>query len=213
MITVNPKNFQSQRLVMLDIYFATERKLSELSWVIPLDNDPKTYSPEFYSILQSSCGQIENMLRIICDILKLEYTKKDFPTYYKLLNQGNLLKRQWVFNIKAENPFYPLEILNDFDSPTWWRGYNGTKHKLPDGLREGNIENTVSALGALYAIHCIAYVVQYNGKDILEKQYWYEDNITTDSEKKLLISERDPRPKSNLFYCATKFNKEGASIY
>ena len=210
---ITPKDFQTQRLRMIDIFFATERKLIELSWIIPLDNDPRTYSPELYSILQSSCGQVENMLRMLCEICELQYSKKNFPEYYKLLNSTDLLKQQWIYNKKTRNTCYPLEIECGYDSPYWWRGYNGTKHNLPEGLREGNIENTVNALGALYAIHCIAYIAQHHKKDILEKSYWRESDISSNSEYELDRIGSDPRPKSDLFYCATKFNKEGVPIY
>ncbi|MBS3926528.1 MAG: hypothetical protein KGZ34_07570 [Nitrosarchaeum sp.] len=198
---------------MLDIYFATERKLIELSWIIPLDNNPVTYSPELYSILQSSCGQVENMLRMLCEICKLPFSDKKFPEYYKLLdNSTNLLKRQWIYNKKTRETFHPLEIEDGCVSPSWWRGYNGTKHNLPEGLTKGNIENTVNALGALYAIHCISYTAQHHTKDIFETSNWFESDISLNSEYELDRVGFDTRPKSDLFYCATKFNKDGAPI-
>jgi hypothetical protein len=212
MTIINPKDFQMKRLKMLDLFFATERKLRELSWIIPLDNESKTYSPELYSILQSSCGQVENMLRMICDVCELKYQNDDFPSYYEALNQNDLLKRQWLFSMKTNKTFYPLEIECGCKSPNWWRGYNGTKHKLPEGLKQGNIENTINALGALHAIHCIAYIAQHNRKDILEKSYWSESDISLNSEYELDRIGFDNRPKSDLFYCATKFNKEGLPI-
>jgi hypothetical protein len=210
---ITPKDFQNKRRKMLDIYFATERKLIELSWIIPLDNNSVTYSPELYSILQSSCGQVENMLRMLCEICELRYSDKNFPEYYKLLdNSTDLLKRQWIYNKKTRITLYPLEIEDGCVSPAWWRGYNGTKHNLPEGLTKGNIENTINALGSLYAIHCIAHTAQYYEKDILEKSYWYESDISLNSEYELDRIGFDTRPKSDLFYCATKFNKEGAPI-
>ena len=65
-------NFEKDLRHMRDSYFELERQFIEISRIIPLDNPSDTYSPRLYDILQTSCGQVENLLRLICDKLELE---------------------------------------------------------------------------------------------------------------------------------------------
>ncbi len=61
-----------------EIYLDTERQFVELSYIIPLENNPETYSPRLYSILQMACGQAENLLRMLCEVLDLKPDEKTF---------------------------------------------------------------------------------------------------------------------------------------
>ena len=88
--------FSDDLKMMRESYYEIERRFIEISRIIPLDNTPETYSPRLYDILQTSCGQVENLLRMICDELGLEYDNKTFPSYYKILNQNNILRNQIV---------------------------------------------------------------------------------------------------------------------
>src|SRR6185312_8693891 len=119
--------FEQDRQKMLDFYFETERQFIDLSRVIPLDNLPDTYSPIFYNILQSSCGQVESMLRLICERFQLSPSAKSFPAYYGLLNQNGVLQRQIVSMNKGEKLLNPFSLPAGDITPTWWKAYNQTK--------------------------------------------------------------------------------------
>ncbi len=163
---------------MRSAYFQTEGQFIEISKVISIDNTPETFSPRLYNILGDSCNQVENLLRLICDRLNLAYETKNFPGYYKVLNQTGILQRQIVDVIIGHKAYRPFVIEAGKETPSWWRAYNDTKHNLPSGYKEGNLGNTLCAMTAAYALHCIAnYVTEYAG-DVLKNEWWNETEST-----------------------------------
>lgn len=199
------------RQIMLKFYFYTEKQYKEFIDIIPLGNSATTHSPILYNVLQSSCGQIENLMRLLCDKFQLSYSEKNFPIYYKLLNEDGVLERQHITLSKNSGVLIPFQLEPNFMTPKWWRGYNETKHDLPDGLRAGNLGNVTNALGALYALHCFAYYAYLtSSSNILKKSFWYEkDFLFLDSDMRMSREELDHRPKSEIFYCLSYFNEEG----
>src|SRR2546425_7011110 len=167
--------FEQELEKMQNLFLYTDRELHELSQLIPLDNKLETYSPRLYNILQSSCGQVENMCRILCEKLQLKPQKSNFPSYYSELNVNGMLDKQAVYLITKNEVITPLKITSN-DTPDWWKNYNDTKHKLPDGILQGNIGNTVNALSSLYSLHRIAFHVRFESNPIrvLDKVNWYE---------------------------------------
>lgn len=202
-------DFAEKISTMYDFYTDLERQFLELSFIIPLDNPDRTYSPRLYDILQSACGQVENMSRILCDKLNLKYSKKNkkFPTYYGLLNQKGMLESQIVYVVKTKQVIKPF-VITSGKTPDWWRGYNDTKHELPEGILQGNIKNTIHALSALCALHRISYSA-YPQLPILNGKNWYQqfpiermDPITL----KHTLKEQVPVLSPNMmFYCLTNF--------
>ena len=83
---------------MLAAYYQTEHQLIELNRIISVDNKPETFSPRLYNILGDSCNQVENMLRLICDQLGLDYPKNNahFPDFYEKLNQTGIMRIQTI---------------------------------------------------------------------------------------------------------------------
>ncbi|HZS73106.1 MAG TPA: hypothetical protein VFA69_01245 [Candidatus Nitrosotalea sp.] len=158
---------------MNNAYKDLERQFVELSYVIPLKNKPDTYSPRLYNILQSACGQIENMSRMICDKLEVLYEKPNFPNYYKALNSDKMLEKQVAYLVQNYQTIGPFKIESDV-TPNWWKNYNDTKHDLPSGFLQGNLGNTIEALAALYQLQRIAYFVQYDPdpRRLLRQEKW-----------------------------------------
>ena len=189
---------------MLNSYFETERQFIEISRIIPLDNTSDTYSPRLYDILQSSCGQVENLLRLICDKLELKYDKKKFPSYYRTLNQTGILERQTIAMIVGKLAYKSFELDCSKETPFWWKAYNDTKHSLPEGYKEGNLRNTIFALTGVYALNCIAAYSYHTKKKILDNDEWKEESSislnTLISIPEASWDERDLRPKSQIFY-------------
>ena len=73
---LTPRMFQIQRNRMLNFYYVNEDQFMDLVKIVPLENHPSTFSPILYNILQSTCSQVENMMRLLCDYLQLKYKKK-----------------------------------------------------------------------------------------------------------------------------------------
>ena len=68
-----------------------------------------------------------------------------------------------------------LPEWNADEMPVWWTKYNKTKHSLPGGYTEGNLQNTCFALAGLYALHELANHLAYSGEDktFLNPDKWW----------------------------------------
>lgn len=158
---------------MNNAYKDLERQFVEISYIIPLKNKPETYSPRLYNILQSACGQIENMSRLICDKLTVRYDDGTFPSYYKALNSDKILEKQVAYLVPNYQTVEPFKIESGV-TPNWWKNYNETKHNLPDGFLQGNLGNSIYALAALYLLQRISHYVQYDTEpgNLLRQEKW-----------------------------------------
>ena len=193
---------------MRDAYYDLEHQLVELSRIIPFDNPDNTYSPRLYQILQSACGQIENIMRLFCQYAKLKPTGNNFPAYFEQVNQDKILFYQQVDVKKIKDPIPPFKINKKDHPPFWWTQYNSTKHKLPDGFKSGNLKNTIYAMAGLYSLHCLIYYWNHYGKEILEKSNWnFRTGASVDMYSNIRRKENDHRPRSELFYCINYFEK------
>lgn len=190
---------------MRESYYELERRFIEISRIIPFDNSGDTYSPRLYDILQTSCGQVENLLRLICDKLELQYgTNPDFPKYYEILNGTGILERQALDYFVRQYICYPFRLDSEQRTPFWWRAYNKTKHDLPQGYKEGNLKNTIFALSGVYALQCMAVYCSHSGIDILNNNEWIETSSISMNTLQPTIETSwnygDVRPRSMIFY-------------
>jgi len=193
-------------------YFGTEHQFIEVSRVISVDNDPNTFSPRLYSILGDACSQVENLLRLLCGKLEIQYNdnEKNFPSYYNKLNETGILQRQLVDLLIGTQVICPVVIPQNRDSPMWWTAYNKTKHDLPQGYKQGNLGNTIHALAGAYSLHCISAYARDYGRNILKNEWWQElegTSLNTQSEFPT-VSEHTADtflPKSKIFYCVSFF--------
>jgi hypothetical protein len=206
--------FQDDWNEMLVFYFETEKDFIDLSRIIPLGNNPDTYSTKLYNILQSSCGQVENMMRIICD--KFNLPRSDRPKFlelYKLLNQNHILEMQTIDVMKGKNAYRPFILNSTQEARNWWLSYNDTKHNLPQGLKAGNIGNTLLALCGLYALHCMAHYSRYALANFFDSKSWHTQTSTAMTVNgEIVRTALDDRPKSELFYALTYYHDSGAPI-
>jgi hypothetical protein len=209
-IILTPREFQKNRNIMLSYHNELEEQFNEITRTIPLENDDTVFSSKLYNVLQNSSVQVENMLRLLCDKFELNYgDKRKFPVYYKLLNENNILKIQRIALIKKQDTFYPLEIQDGLETPFWWTAYNKSKHDLPDGFKQGNLKNTIYALGASYAVHCMAYYAQYASKEFLINNRWTHLPVTFTGDGELVKSAYPLLPKSDLFYYSSMYVPRG----
>ena len=201
---------------MLSAYFETEQQFIEISRLIPLDNSPDTYSTRLYDILQSLCGQVENLLRLLCEKLNLESEGKNFPSYFNTLNQTGVLKFQLIDLLNGSKVYIPFGIDSGKDTPNWWRGYNDTKHDLPNGYKQGNLNNTTFALTAAYALNCLFAYVELLGNDILDIKKWVRVQSIGLNTRGLNVATSDSigdiRPKSKILFPVSYYKGEGAEI-
>jgi hypothetical protein len=204
---------------MQEQYIHTEKEFIEVSHIIPIENNPKTFSPRLYNILLTTCGQIEGMMKLICKNLSITGTQNaDFPKLYKKLNRQGTLRNQAVFFIKNYKTITPFKFRSTRDRkvPLWWRNYNKSKHSLPDGFMQGNLTNTINALSALYSLHYIGYLAGIETEiDLLNKKHWFtsgfadaRDSVT----RRIHGIEQYKAGYSDLFSMRSLYNRDGAPI-
>ena len=205
-------DFHEIRDEMKNAYFGTEHQFIEVSRVISVDNNPDTFSPRLYSILGDACSQVENLLRLLCEKVEIpiEREERNFPSYYRKLNETGILQRQFVDLLIGQTATYPFRILPGDTTPKWWTAYNKTKHDLPQGYKKGNLGNTITALAGAYSLHCMfAYTMDY-GRNILKNEWWHElSGISLNTQSEFPTSEDNPTdtylPKSKIFKCISYF--------
>ena len=75
-----------------------------------------------------------------------------------------------IQHLEKAPPDYCINTL-----PVWWKKHNDTKHDLPKGYSEGNLQNTCFSLAGLYAFHVMANYLKYNTsrQNFLDPTSWY----------------------------------------
>jgi len=205
---------QGDRFAMEDAYFFDERRLMELGHTIPFNNSDDTFSPALYDILQSSCNQVSNIMRILCEYFELD-VNRDFLSYYIALNRDHVLEKQVVdCAFKINTVYTPFVLHDDEKVPFWWTKYNDTKHHLPQGYVEGNLINTLHAISASYALNCMMYYADRTPKpdNFFNKNSWVIRDSLSMRRKEFVRLALDERPFSKNFYCLTSYLGEGAPI-
>ncbi|WP_316506084.1 hypothetical protein [Nitrosopumilus sp.] len=207
-VNIPPQKVTAKWLKMLDFYFDTETQLLELSKIIPLENTGKVFSPRLYNILQSACGQIENLMKLLCDYYKLDYgNEPNYPKLFDLLDKEKVISFQRISYYESPNWLEPFSLYGEEKSPSWWKEYNKTKHNLPEGLEYGNLRNVLSSMAGLYALHCIVFCSLVPNVNVLKKEYWM--NVSSkkwDMYGKAVTHKEDKRPKSEIFQMDSYFS-------
>ena len=142
-------------------YFLTlEQDLSNTSkFVEHCEDNFKTYSFEFYKIIQLSCAEIDSVLKELCKLWNVDvetknikdYAKIIIPNYYQLHNFSTRM-------IFSSTPliFVPWKEWTLDRAPLWWRDYQRLKHNHTDNFHLATLENAYLSLSALMiTIHMI----------------------------------------------------------
>ena len=141
---------QHSRLIYLDL----EEELENFCrFVPPVANHLNVYSTKLWGLLLRASAEIDSQLHSL--IAELDGTSKDTNiTHYRLwesdfqLSKFKLVTR---FDGKEVIPFASFAI-NPSTSPAWWRDYNAVKHRRLESLQSATLENTIQAVGGLYAV-------------------------------------------------------------
>jgi len=203
-------SLQESISAMRKLHFDVESQFLSFNRIVPYDhNPPEVYSPRLYSVLQNTCAQVISMMHTLSVLLGLSENKKqqDFPFYYERLNSQGMLSLQTVSPKELpESKMTPFLINNtEANSPSWWKKYNDTKHNLPEGAYNGNLENVMYALGSLVILHNIAIQISKIPKpiQILDSHKWiiYSDDITNDLERLKLKAKSDYESRIFFYVC------------
>lgn len=197
---MNLKEYVEQ---MKKIYLDTERQLLEFSYIVPIDENQKLYSPKLYSILQFTCSQIDSLMKKITEVLELKiHNSKSFKNLHCSLNWAGMLECQKILFWETEKIMSPFS--NNFNQQ-WWIAYNKTKHGLPEGLKKGTLQNVVNALSAAYVLNGIIFSLYYTYNEklsILDRKNWGEMTVDKSTMHNILMLRTyDSKPfQSSFFY-------------
>ena len=158
---------------MLEIYLNTEKQFLEFNEWVPMEtNKLSVNSPRLYSLLITSCGQVEALMKKICESIDIIPKKKNFPEYYKILNSQGMLGLQSITVYNTGKNFRPFNENNE--EHFWWKSHNDAKHELPEGILKGTIENVLYALAAINILQKIFLSIPLDddAQKILDPKYW-----------------------------------------
>lgn len=133
-----------------DRLFNTER------YVACEQDNLKTYSLEFVSIINECGGLINGFCVELCNLeehKKDEYDIRDYKNY--IIKHYN----QYIENIVYCGRFtlMPWQRLKSEtgNSPKWWGIYNSIKHGGSAQFKEANLENTISCMAGMFSLLCM----------------------------------------------------------
>ena len=119
------------------------------------DDNFKTFSVEFTSLLLSTCSEVDVVCRLLCKHLDSKTKANNIGHYASKL--GAAFPSLGVF--KVEIPRYGLQFQpwknwagKSRKSPLWWVAHNKVKHNRHDHFGEANLNNALYALAGLYVV-------------------------------------------------------------
>lgn len=158
----------------LNIYEDLESSVIEFLRYIPLEYYPKDqdreliYSPKLANILISIGSQIDTFFRnwSLVQANCHAYSDKEikelsFMNYKSVENDVHLSNKKLISG-STEIIIKPFDQWSNWkqstdpsrDTRCWWNAYNHTKHNSFFHRREGNMNNVIKSLGALFILNC-----------------------------------------------------------
>ena len=206
-----------------EYYHYLESSFVDITRIIPLENEPDTFSPRLYEILQSTCSQVDGILKLMHGRY-ISTCEKSAATMYEALNREGVISsrvlapknhsdwkeiRPFLCDFKCiflDNDVDPHEDVTPNGMPKWWKAYNESKHGLPEGYKAGNIENTYLALAGLYVLHVMMRKHLRDASDFLKRDYWVTGNpIPRVSNRMRTVEPAIIEPPSEIFMPKIQF--------
>jgi len=152
-------------------FLSLEKDFIKLQDYIEVDESNfNTYSLELAKLLQTSCAEIESVLRLLCKQLDSECVftdsgvkKGDMEKYKKVINRnlGDFFYSE-VSIPQLESCIRPWEHWSNSKPPKWWTSYILVKHHRHSEFHEANLQNVIYALSALMLSNLYLYRVSIN---------------------------------------------------
>jgi len=146
---------QSQIPKHWNYFLMLEADLANLARYVDLNpNNYKTYSLELSRLLVSACGEVDSILRQICQPQNtnprqgwnIDGYKNYITNAYPSFSGTSVTIPRYGLELKPWDNWQEPQSTN----PEWWRGHNGIKHSRHDDFQKGNLKNVLNAMGGLY---------------------------------------------------------------
>jgi len=169
-------------------FLSIEEELINTSKYVEFDNDNmRVFSTEFTKIILTASSEVDVLLAEISKLYGLTKKKPNFKDHFNIINKH-------VISLMSENVYLknyglivsPFADWNDSEELAWHKSYNKLKHKRGTHYKEGNLENALLSVGALFTTSIHYYLCKAEIKNP-------EHRIT------LLSVIKSIEPKSKLF--------------
>jgi hypothetical protein len=160
-------------------YLEMEKQLVDYLEYVPLTNDhKKVYSSKLLRLMLQLGGYIDTAFKEIsfcpdfdknndCLAIRKKTDKNSlitFDTYlstfepiFELSRKKVIVKQLQCFSYRPLliDVIFPFQVEKNKVVPKWWTAYNRVKHNMLKGLKNANIENSLSALSGAFLINSI----------------------------------------------------------
>lgn len=156
-------------------YKMIERNVIEIErYVKFIPSNFKTCSDEIIKYLQIICSEFEIICKLICNISGKK--RIDFYLSYFMENIKDFESiKVKLYDIELK-PFQIIMIGKEKQTKNlaWWKSYNNIKHNRFNNYTDGNLENLLNAIAALYYLEM--YYIKYLGKINIDFEFPDEDS-------------------------------------
>lgn len=148
-------------------YLLLEKKFIKIINYVELSEDNyKTYSLEFVSLLREIGSEIDIIMKEFCESSSKK--KGNIKKYADeiLKDYPNITKQGVIGNGIRIIPFECWDIEKAAQSLEWWKAYNSVKHERINNFNKANLKNVFYSLGALFILN------NYLLKKITKEEYY-----------------------------------------
>jgi hypothetical protein len=146
-----------------DYFLALESNLDNLSRYIELhESNYAAYSTELGHLLLAASSETEVLLKQICTTLAPCIKRKSIKDFQAII----VTHIPDICQTKVEMPRHNLMLYpwKDFNNkiPGWWDGHHKVKYYRDKHYAQGNLQNTLASMAALYSTIILHYHIILN---------------------------------------------------
>jgi len=138
-------------------FLSIESDLISTSNFVELDlENYKTFSVQFTKIIIEACSEVDVLLSQISKVLGQSKKQPNFGDHHSFIKtKAETLISEDLEIEKFGITLNPYEEWKDGNEPSWHKAYNNLKHHRGEFYKEGNLENALLSVGALFttAVH------------------------------------------------------------
>lgn len=146
-------------------FIALDSELEIVSRYVEISQENyKTYSIQFVSLLLSACSEIDVVAKVLSRLIDPDFrpARGSFPT---IIDYQNTITEKFpkFQTTKIQTPRHGIELVpwKDWEaqntSPPWWTSYNRVKHQRDSFYKDANLENTMNAVAGLFVMVLYLY--------------------------------------------------------